>query len=391
MKDIVLLIQPAVTKAGEASLSVRTKFMIDTITDLKNNRLKSGVGSSVSSEHITKMRKILGSLNNSRVIRGAEPINISREDIRNSSKKGKWWLVGASWKADPLESARQELSSLPADQAKADVDDQEDSEGEPDLVNIAKAQRMNTDVRRSIFVAIMSATDFQDAYVRLMKLRLKRAQEYEIPRVLVHCTMGEDAHNPFYTLIARRLCGDIGRRIKVSFMYALWNVFRKMGERSALDEDDDEDPDDEEDEQNALSMKSLVNLAKMYAALIADNTLTLSILKTLNFAYLRPKTKTFVELLVISLIQQSQRQGQKKKGKKSGGDDDEQRNEKSLMEIFLRTRDTPQIVKGLIYFLRKVVAKSDIVPSEKEARVVRWGCRVAVDALKAVANEEVGI
>lgn len=394
MKDIVLLIQPAVTKAGEESLSVRTKFMIDTITDLKNNRLKSGVGSSVSSEHITKMRKILGSLNNSRVIRGAEPINISREDIRNSSKNGKWWLVGASWKADPLESARQGLSSLPADQAKAEVDDQEDSEGEPDLVNIAKAQRMNTDVRRSIFVAIMSATDFQDAYVRLTKLRLKRAQEYEIPRVLVHCTMGEDAHNPYYTLIARRLCGDIGRRIKVSFMYALWNVFRKMGERSPLDEEDDvEDPDDEEDEQNTLSMKSLVNLAKMYAALIADNTLTLSILKTLNFAYLRPKTKTFVELLVISLIQQSQRQGQKKKkkGKKSGGDDDEQRDEKSLMEIFLRTRDTPQIVKGLIYFLRKVVAKSDIVPSEKEARVVRWGCRVAVDALKAVANEEVGI
>jgi hypothetical protein len=36
LKDIVLLIQPAVAQVGEASLSVRTKFMIDTITDLKN-------------------------------------------------------------------------------------------------------------------------------------------------------------------------------------------------------------------------------------------------------------------------------------------------------------------------------------------------------------------
>lgn len=389
LKDIVLLIQPAISKAGEASLSVRTKFMIDTITDLKNNRVKANVGSSISSEHITKMRKILGSLNNSRVIRASEPINISREDIRNSAKKGKWWLVGASWKEDPLESARRELSGLQPDQRKSVQE--EDSEGEPDLVNIAKSQRMNTDVRRSIFVAIMSATDFQDAYVRLMKLRLKRAQEYEIPRVLVHCTMEEEAHNPYYTLIARRLCVDVGRRIKVSFMYALWNIFRRMGERANLDDEEDDEAD-EEDEENAVPLKSIVNLAKMYASLIADNTLTLGILKTLNFAYLQPKTKTFMELLIISIIQQSQKQ--KKKNKKKKGDKkdegDEERDEKALMEIFIRTRDTPHIVKGLLYFVKKVVAKTDIVPSEKDLKLVRWGCRVAADALKVVSNEDAG-
>lgn len=363
--------------------------MIDTITDLKNNRLKSHLGSNVNSEHITKMRKILGSLNNSRVIRGSEPISISRDDIHNSAKKGKWWLVGASWKDDPLESARHELSNLTPDKAKAMQE--EDSEGEPDLVNIAKAHKMNTDVRRSIFVAIMSASDFQDAYVRLNKLRLKRVQEYEIPRVLVHCTMEEEAHNPYYTLIARRLCGDMGRRIKVSFMYALWNVFRKMGERESLDDDEDDEPEDE-DEENSLPMKSIVNLAKMYASLVADNTLTLGILKNLNFAYLQPKTKTFVELLIISIIQQSQRQKRGKKNKKSKKDaeEDGERDEKTLMEIFIRTRDTPHIVKGLIYFLKKVVAKTDIVPSEKDAKLVKWGCRVAVDALKVVSNEDAG-
>lgn len=358
--------------------------MIDTITDLKNNRLKSGVGSSVTSEHITKMRKILGSLNSSRVIRTSEPISISREDIHNSSKKGKWWLIGASWKEDPLESARQELPDLPSKSQP-----EQDSEGEPDLVNIAKSHRMNTDVRRSIFVAIMSATDFQDAHVRLMKLRLKRAQEYEIPRVLVHCTMEEEAHNPYYTLIARRLCGDMGRRIKVSFMFALWNVFRRMGERSQMDEDEDE-PEPEDDQAAALPMKSIVNLAKMYASLIADNTLTLSILKNLNFAYLQPKTKMFVELLVISIIQHSQKPKRKSKKKNKAPDADaDARDEKTLMEVFLRTQDTPHIVKGLIYFLRKVVAKTDLVASD-ERELVSWGCKVAVDALKAVSNKEAG-
>ncbi|OGM41185.1 nuclear protein (Sgd1) [Aspergillus bombycis] len=384
LKDIVLLIQPAVAKAGEASLSVRTRFMIDTITDLKNNKLKAGVGSSVTTEHITKMRKILGSLNNSRVIRATEPISISRDDIHNSSKKGKWWLVGASWREDPLVSARQELSNLPADQQNAAAAEEEDSDGEPDFVNLAKAHRMNTDVRRSIFVAIMSATDYQDAHVRLLKLRLKKAQEYEIPRVLTHCSMEEEAYNPYYTLIARRLCGESGRRLKVSFMFTLWNIFKRMGETGDMDEEDDADFD--EDEQNQLPMKAIVNLAKMYGSLIVDNTLNLGILKTLNFAYLQPKSKTFVELLLISVIQQSQKQ---KRGKKHTKKSDDDKDEKALMEIFIHTRETPQIVKGLIFFLRKVVSKSDVV-SGKEQKLVKWGCNVAVDALKVVSKETAG-
>jgi nucleolar MIF4G domain-containing protein 1 len=380
LKDIVLLIQPSVAKVGEDSLSVRTKFMIDLITDLKNNRSKSAAaaGAGITTEHITKMRKILGSLNNSRVIRASEPINISRDDIHNSTKKGKWWLVGASWKEDPLVAAQREMEDAPTNQVQDD-----ESDGEPDFGELAKAHRMNTDIRRSIFVAIMSANDFQDAHVRLMKLRLKRAQEFEIPRVLLHCAMEEQAHNPYYTLIARRICGDMGRRIKMSFMFALWNVFKKMGERGDMDDDEDDsfDPDDLE---NGVSMKAVVNLAKMYSYLIADGSLTLSILKNLNFAYLQPKTKTFVEVLIITIIQQSQKSKKKKKSKSSKTAEPE-RNEEALMQIFLRVKETPQIGKGLIYFVRKIVAKSDIVADEDQ-KLVRWGCNVAVDALKAVAD-----
>lgn len=380
LKDIVLLIQPAVAKAGEESLSVRTKFMIEIITDLKNNRVKDGVGASITSEHITKMRKIIGSLNSTRVVRASEPINITRADIHDSSKKGKWWLVGASWKEDPLVSARRELSGVPGKESDVVEDD---SEAEPDLGNLARAHRMNTDVRRSIFVAIMSAGDFQDAHVRLLKLRLKRAQEFEIPRVLLHCSMEEEAHNPYYTLIARKLCGELGRRIKVSFMFALWNVFKKMGERN---DDEDDDADFDEDE-NGVSMKSVVNLARMYGMLIADGTLTLGVLKNLNFAYLQPKTKMFVELLIISIIQQSQKTRKLKKAKASNsGSEEPGKDEESLMQIFLRVQETPHIAKGLIYFVRKVVAKSDIVDSEKEQKLVRWGCNVAVDALKAIKD-----
>ena len=355
--------------------------MIDTITDLKNNRVKAaaGVGSSISAEHVAKMRKILGSVSQNRVVKATEPLRISRMDIHNAEKKGKWWLVGASWKEDPLESARRQLSTGAG---------QEEGEGEADLLSIAKAHRMNTDVRRSIFVAIMSASDYQDAHVRLNKLHLKRAQVYEIPRVLVHCCMEEEAYNPYYTLIAHRLCGELGRRIKVSFMYALWNAFRKMREHGEANNNDDDDDIDDEDE-NEVPMRAVVNLAKMYGSLVADKVLTLGILKDLNFAYLGSKTKTFVEVLIITLFQQSQKRSRKEMRKwKNKAEEFDGLDKKPLADIFLRTSEAPQVVKGLIFFIRKRVSGTDIIVSDKDLKLVRWGCKVAVDALTIVANEE---
>ena len=399
LKDIVLLVQPAVARIGESSLSVRTKFMIETITDLKNNRMKTGaVASSISSEHITKMRKILGSLNN-RNVRATEPIRVSRSDIQNSDRKGKWWLVGASWKElDPLEAARQELSTSSTAVTSNQVQADQDSDGEPDLAAIAKAHRMNTDVRRSIFVAIMSATDYRDAHVRLLKLRLKKNQEYEIPRVLVHCAMEEEAYNPYYHLIARRLCSEMGRRIKMSFMFTLWDIFKRLGETNDLDEggSDDEFHGFDEDGSNKakLDIKSIVNLAKMYGNLISDNSLNLAILKNLNFAYLQPKTSTFVEVLIITVFQStapsSTRKSKSTDQKKKKAETEEELKDKQallLTRIFAQTHQTaPHIVKGLIYFIRKVVAKSDIVASSREKKLVKWGCGIAVNALTGLEN-----
>lgn len=392
LKDIVLLIQPAVSQAGEAALSVRTKFMIETITDLKNNRMKATFAG-VSGEQITRMRRIVGSLNNSRNIRASEPLRIGRADIHNSAKKGKWWLVGASWTNDtdsapPVNGGGLVSSNAVLPDTLDDDDGYDELDHEPvDLAQLAKAHRMNTDVRRSIFVAIMSATDCRDAQVRLTKLRLKRNQEGEIPHVLIHCASEEDAHNPYYTLIARKLCGE--KRMRMAFMFALWDVFKRMGERSNLDDEDDNDVDVDDDEENAVGTRAIVNLAKMYGSLVADGALTLGVLKTLDFLYLQPKTRTFVELLLITAILNPQQQQKKNAKDDQAGDSGAE--ERKVADVFLRTRDTPQVVPGVTHFIRKVVAKSDVVSSKREKKLLRSGCRVAVDTLKVVSDGERGM
>ncbi|EZF70468.1 hypothetical protein H105_07279 [Trichophyton soudanense CBS 452.61] len=382
LKDIVMLVQPAVARVGDAALSVRTKFMIEMITDLKNNRLKTGIaGTALASEHITKMRKVLGTLNN-RNLRASEPLRISRADIHNSSKTGKWWLVGASWKNPSMTDDHGNEPSAGRDTVMTDTLDIDITGGAVDLGQLARAHRMNTDVRRSIFVAIMSATDCRDAYLRLTKLHLKRNQGTEIPRVLIHCATEEEAHNPYYTLIARKLCGE--KRMRMAFMFSLWDIFKKMGERGHLEEDNDFSGIDAEDEENALSTRAIFNLAKMFASLIAEGSLSLGILKILDFPYLQPKTKTFVEILLITVMTQSQQKSHQKH--KSEGNTDDGYDEKALVTIFIKTSETPQVIAGLRYFIRKVVTKSDVVTSKRDKKLVKWACKTALDTLSIVAE-----
>ncbi|TAQ87346.1 hypothetical protein B7494_g4329 [Chlorociboria aeruginascens] len=361
LKDIVSMLRPAVATVGEENLSVRTKFMIETINDLKNNRMKTGaVASGITSEHTVRMKKTLGSLN-TRNIKASEPLRMGLKDVQGSDKKGKWWLVGASWLGNvpgDNDDKTKENSRVGISRTLQVID-----AGTSDLVQLAREQRMNTDIRRAIFVTTMSASDYHDAYLRLMKLKLKRVQELEIPKVLIHCSGAEKNYNPYYTLIAKKLCGD--RRIKMAFQFSLWDLFKRMGET-----EDEEDIG--EDEEEALDTRCLVNLAKMFGNLIADGGLGINVLKNLNLSYLQPKTKTFIEVLLITILLQSQRQSETK------------RDEQAITGLIAKAKDTPQMVRGLQYFLKKVVGKTDIAGGRMEKDTVKWACKIASKSLESL-------
>lgn len=125
-----------------------------------------------------------------------EPIRATLQDLRSAESRGKWWLVGAAWGGDPLVERLEEEKNAPTPAL--------DVLGDSALLKLAKKQGMNTDIRRSIFVVLMSSEvrlhlprvdwfiltrrqDFVDACERLGQLNLKEVQQREIVRVLLHC------------------------------------------------------------------------------------------------------------------------------------------------------------------------------------------------------------
>ena len=296
------MLQEKIGQMGEDEVSVRTKFMVETITALKDNRMRTNVaGSVIISEQVKRMRKLLGSLS-SGTTRAREPLRVNLNDVRNASQNGKWWLVGASWKQnqsenrEPEESITTRKTAPTTDATKTSYDSaqfnsMENDGTDLDLIKLAKEQLMITDVRRSIFVAIMSASDYRDAYIRLMKLKLKRVQEAEVPKVLLHCVATETSYNPYYSLVARRLCGEY--RLRMAFQHCLRHFLGKLREKvTDTTYDDDDDGDDDSDDGDGSSnnrrrngrirrMQStkIVNFAHLYGSLIAQGSLFLSALK----------------------------------------------------------------------------------------------------------------
>jgi nucleolar MIF4G domain-containing protein 1 len=380
LKSLVLLLQPSIAKAGGLeNLSVRTKFMIETLTNLKNNRLKSTTATAVvTAEHTVRMKKLLGSLS-TRSLRAREPLRASLDDIQNVETKGKWWLVGASWAGTSTSETKPTQIGEEQPAVPAYVSDSDDDAGIPDLQALARQHRMNTDIRRAIFITLLSSTDYTDAYTKLLKLRLKRTQEREIPRVLLHCAAAEGTYNPYYTLVAKKLCG--GHALRMTFTFTLWDYFRRFGEDDGSgNQPNEEEPDDSDDEglgaeqvwRKPAGLRKIVNLARLYAALVVSGSLQLSILKTLNWSYLQAPTKSFLEVFFTTILTETR------------GDAFE------VAAVFGKIAENVELVRGLLYFVKKRVAKTGGVAAEEEERkLVKKSAQAAVNTLQEILRNTV--
>ena len=250
--------------------------MLETISSLKDNRMKTDTAASaIRSSHTRHMKDTLGSLNTRNSIVN-EPLGVGLEAIRETEKRGKWWLVGASYR-DGNETRRETSAPKLSSRSAIAVGAVSKDNDSINIADLAKEHRMNTDIRRSIFSAIMSASNIEDAHHRLLKLALSRGQKPEIPKVLIHCAGKEKEYNMYHTLLAKRLIADRKLKLKVPFQYSLWGIFRRLGENG-----DEEEEDTGEDK---LGMREMVNLAKMFGTLVAEGDLPLSILKVSYVVY----------------------------------------------------------------------------------------------------------
>ncbi|KAI9483724.1 MAG: hypothetical protein EXX96DRAFT_152735 [Benjaminiella poitrasii] len=362
LKQIIDEIQKETAKRDPATISTRHKFMLETIANVRNNKIKNGqtAGGYGDKEMVLKMKKFLNGLSKKRAVRSTEALRVSLDDIHNVETKGKWWLVGASWKDNLIGTeSKYNTSKMPEDLKK-------DQTLQEALLKLARKQGMNTDVRRTIFVTIMSSEDYLDAFEKLMKLGLSEVQQREICRVMLQCTGNEKTFNPYYMLVSKKLC-EVDHSFKVTFQYCLWDFLRECGESDVGGLERSATENFVSEESKNIRLSKLSNMAKFYASLIANGALTLAVLKSVNFMSVQRNGRIFLEILFSNLLLQLH----------SGG-------AQAIANTFGKILELRTLAQGCNFFMLETVTHGRHTGlGENDLEKVQWSCKIAREILNS--------
>ncbi|XP_013195549.1 nucleolar MIF4G domain-containing protein 1 [Amyelois transitella] len=319
LKGFIQRTQTRVTKLSEEAVAgSRIKFLLEVLMAVKNNNLTKIPNYDPSYvEHLRKLSRGI-------VRRGnyVTPLNIRLEDLLKADERGKWWVVGSAWEGNQVRQEEKNVKLPPTTDQK--------------LLELARKQRMNTDVRRSIFCVIMGAEDYMDAFEKLQHLGLRGQQEREIIHVLLACCLQEKSYNPYYAVLAQKLC-DTDRKYQLSLQFSVWDKIKEL---------------ENLDKQNAT------NLAMLLVHLIMGKGLPLSVLKVVQFSDLNKTIVKFMRQILLAIIMNE--------------------NLESSLEVFYRISKPPKLhmfresLKLFIqHFLLRNTGKKTEVLSEEEMATLK--------------------
>ncbi|KAE8232593.1 hypothetical protein CF326_g2377 [Tilletia indica] len=465
LRDIVSLTQERINDAntqGTSTLGSRARFMLEALVDLQKTRSKSKAGAAsygadgtVAAEALGRYKKYISSMvkRPDRLLRSSaasgmsstdEPLlNIGLRDLADSTRKGRWWLVGAAWTGhdkddeddvDAAEgvTAKRKLAktgpSSGGDGGSGVVGSSASTE-EANLLILAREHGMNTDARKSVFITLMSSEDYIDASQKLLGLGLNEVQRREVVRVLLHCLGSEPIYNPYYVLIGQQLASDSGAAggpalaisstsgiisTRVTMQYCLWDFFREIGESDVggvtmISGKGDADGDDEDeftgfddafgetkDGDGGLPSvnRKMIHLARAYGWWMAKNTLNLNMLRTVDFAGLKQRGRTFVQLLLVHMLLSVQTVSPTKTLTMSwNAEKSASRYRTSIENVLVRgTAGNLELARGLLIFVKRYMRPAEVAPVLGGAGIKK-GTRQALEWAVKVSEEvlEVGI
>jgi nucleolar MIF4G domain-containing protein 1 len=136
----------------DASINGRLKFMIESVNAIKNNDVRRL--DAYDQQPIELIRKQMRTMLKEE--KDSTQLNITFKDLVNANELGRWWIVGSAWSLK--ENAKNEGETKDGDETGNASDFSSNGQIYSEkILQLAKAQHMNTDIRRAIFCIIVTA------------------------------------------------------------------------------------------------------------------------------------------------------------------------------------------------------------------------------------------
>ncbi|XP_037076565.1 nucleolar MIF4G domain-containing protein 1-like isoform X2 [Pollicipes pollicipes] len=343
LKELILQLQArAAADAGTAAADGRIRFLLDIVMALRNNNINKipqydpGLG-----QELNKLLKTLVNPNQT-----ITELNISLEDLLKAEERGKWWVVGSAWSGSLKERQQPAAGEEEAADGARPRLPAAGQQYSAELLELARRQRMNTDLRRHVFCALMTAEDYLDCFEKLMRLGLRGPQqEQEMATVVLGCALRERTFNPYYSHLLERLCAA-DRKYQMRVKIAVWEHLKQLA---------------------SLGSGPASNLAKILAHLISTTQLSIAVLKVVEFSEMSKPMVRFLRQLLLALLLQSE-------------------DERAVRSLFQRAAGAPlkHMRDSLVLFLHHFVLRNKQKLADADTvATLEERARAAVAALKA--------
>jgi pre-mRNA-splicing factor CWC22 len=177
-------------------------------------------------------------------------LDVFKKDDNYEKNENEWLEIKAEiLGANPQEGGEDEQAQEEAE-AGVDKSNQIIDYTESDLVNL----------KRTIYLTIISSIEFQECCHKLLKLNIREGQEMELVNMIIDCCVQERTYLRFYGLLAERFC-VINETYKQNFEYQFELQYLKI---------------------HRLETNKLRNLAKFFAHLLYTDAIDWEVFKSVK-------------------------------------------------------------------------------------------------------------
>ncbi|KAA8643566.1 pre-mRNA-splicing factor cwc22 [Aspergillus tanneri] len=180
----------------EADIDKRVQYMIEVLFQVRKDKYKDNPAIKDELDLVEEEDQITHRVGLDDEIETQDSLNIFKYDAQweeheDIYKKLKAEILGEGSDDEEDEDDSDESSDEePEEEQKMDIKDQSNT----DLVNL----------RRTIYLTIMSSIDFEECCHKLMKISLPPGLEPELPSMIIECCSQERTYSKFYGLIGER-------------------------------------------------------------------------------------------------------------------------------------------------------------------------------------------
>lgn len=263
----------------EGQIDKRTQYMVEVLYQVRKDKfaehtiIPEGLDIVEEEDQVTHMIGLTDELVTD------DLLNVYRHDPDFLENEQKY----EEMKREILGSESDDEEAVSGDDEDEDEEDEEEIEKQKKLQIIDKTNTNIINLRRGIYLTIMSSVNFEECAHKLMKLNIESGQEIELCNMIIECCSQEKMYVVFYGLLGERFC-NVNESWAQAFAEAFEETYKTI---------------------HRFETNRLRNIAKFFSHLLSSNAITWEV-----FALIRlteqdttSSSRIFCKILFQSLVE----------------------------------------------------------------------------------------